>query len=168
MKAFETKDESGKKSTLNSDSLTVTDKTDATATYGAKGLTVKGVGGEIKIDGEKGIITVPDIQPTTTGSAVVNKNYVDGRNNELRTQLNNTDRNLRAGIAGANAAAGLTSVSMPGKSMLAISAAGYGGENAMAIGYSRMSDNGKIMLKFQGNRNSQGKMAGSVSIGYQW
>ncbi|QEH25489.1 YadA C-terminal domain-containing protein [Histophilus somni] len=167
MKAFETKDESGKKSTLNSDSLTVTDKT-ATATYGAKGLTVKGVGGEIKIDGEKGIITVPDIQPTTTGSAVVNKNYVDGRNNELRTQLNNTDRNLRAGIAGANAAAGLTSVSMPGKSMLAISAAGYGGENAMAIGYSRMSDNGKIMLKFQGNRNSQGKMAGSVSIGYQW
>ncbi|QQF66619.1 YadA C-terminal domain-containing protein [Histophilus somni] len=57
---------------------------------------------------------------------------------------------------------------MPGKSMLAISAAGYGGENAMAIGYSRMSDNGKIMLKFQGNRNSQGKMAGSVSIGYQW
>ncbi|WP_075290784.1 YadA-like family protein [Histophilus somni] len=167
MKAFETKEESGKKSTLNSDSLTVTDKT-ATATYGAKGLTVKGVGGEIKIDGEKGIITVPDIKPTTPGSAVVNKNYVDGRNNELRTQLNNTDRNLRAGIAGANAAAGLTSVSMPGKSMLAISAAGYGGENAMAIGYSRMSDNGKIMLKFQGNRNSQGKMAGSVSIGYQW
>ncbi|WP_075321222.1 YadA-like family protein [Histophilus somni] len=167
MKAFETKEESGKKSTLNSDSLTVTDKT-ATATYGAKGLTVKGVGGEIKIDGEKGIITVPDIKPTTTGSAVVNKNYVDGKNNELRTQLNNTDRNLRAGIAGANAAAGLTSVSMPGKSMLAISAAGYGGENAMAIGYSRMSDNGKIMLKFQGNRNSQGKMAGSVSIGYQW
>ncbi|WP_406812074.1 YadA-like family protein [Histophilus somni] len=167
MKAFETKEESGKKSTLNSDGLTVTDKT-ATATYGAKGLTVKGVGGEIKIDGEKGIITVPDIKPTTTGSAVVNKNYVDGKNNELRTQLNNTDRNLRAGIAGANAAAGLTSVSMPGKSMLAISAAGYGGENAMAIGYSRMSDNGKIMLKFQGNRNSQGKMAGSVSIGYQW
>ncbi|WP_075294015.1 YadA-like family protein [Histophilus somni] len=171
MKAFKTKEESGKKSTLNSDSLTVTDKTGtgtATATYGAKGLTVKGVGGEIKIDGEKGIITVPDIKPTTTGSAVVNKNYVDGKNNELRTQLNNTDRNLRAGIAGANAAAGLTSVSMPGKSMLAISAAGYGGENAMAIGYSRMSDNGKIMLKFQGNRNSQGKMAGSVSIGYQW
>ncbi|WP_249961496.1 YadA-like family protein [Histophilus somni] len=169
MKAFETKEESGKKSTLNSDGLTVTDKTGtATATYGAKGLTVKGVGGEIKIDGEKGIITVPDIKPTTPGSAVVNKNYVDGRNNELRTQLNNTDRNLRAGIAGANAAAGLTSVSMPGKSMLAISAAGYGGENAMAIGYSRMSDNGKIMLKFQGNRNSQGKMAGSVSIGYQW
>nr|WP_283776923.1 YadA C-terminal domain-containing protein [Histophilus somni] len=57
---------------------------------------------------------------------------------------------------------------MPGKSMLAISAAGYDGENAVAVGYSRMSDNGKVMLKLQGNSNSRGKVGGSVSVGYQW
>ncbi|WP_249961368.1 YadA-like family protein [Histophilus somni] len=142
---------------------------------GALGLNLDGKSRALKV-GEKAIISindkgealVSDLNEFSSGMTITNKNYVDTKNNELRTQLNNTDRTLRAGIAGANAASGLASVSMPGKSMLAISAAGYGGENAVAIGYSRMSDNGKIMLQLQGNRNSRGKAAGSVSIGYQW
>ncbi|MBB5152324.1 autotransporter adhesin, partial [Histophilus somni] len=142
---------------------------------GALGLNLDGKSRALKV-GEKAIISindkgealVSDLNEFSSGMTITNKNYVDTKNNELRTQLNNTDRTLRAGIAGSNAAAGLASVSMPGKSMLAISAAGYGGENAVAIGYSRMSDNGKIMLQLQGNRNSRGKAAGSVSIGYQW
>ncbi|ARU64558.1 hypothetical protein BTV20_03140 [Histophilus somni] len=132
------------------------------------GLTVTGANGEIKIDGEKGIITVPDIKPTTSGSAVVNKNYVDGKNNELRTQINTASRESRAGIAGALAAAGLPMSSVPGKSMFAASAGTFKGQNALALGYSRVSDNGKITLRLQGTRSSTGDVGGSVGVGYQW
>ncbi|WP_406812058.1 YadA-like family protein [Histophilus somni] len=215
MKAFETKEEGGKKATLNSEGLKVVNNKngngkDISATYGAdnimledkgknnkatitaesltfadnvaqnqqnpmpktvlnkNGLTVTGKGGEIKIDGENGIITVPDIKPTTSGSAVVNKNYVDGKNNELRTQINTASRESRAGIAGALAAAGLPMSSVPGKSMFAASAGTFKGQNALALGYSRVSDNGKITLRLQGTRSSTGDVGGSVGVGYQW
>ncbi|TEW30475.1 hypothetical protein E3U35_03800 [Histophilus somni] len=132
------------------------------------GLMVSGNNGNIVINGNRGEILIPDVKPDASGFVAVNKNYVDGQNNALRTQIHHADRRLRAGIAGANAAAALASVSMPGKSMVAIAAAGHDGESALAIGYSRISDNGKVMLKLQGNSNSQGKVSGAVSIGYQW
>ncbi|WP_075321703.1 YadA-like family protein [Histophilus somni] len=132
------------------------------------GLMVSGNNGNIVINGNRGEILIPDVKPDASGFVAVNKNYVDSQNNALRTQIHHADRRLRAGIAGANAAAALASVSMPGKSMVAIAAAGHDGESALAIGYSRISDNGKVMLKLQGNSNSQGKVSGAVSIGYQW
>ncbi|THA21563.1 adhesin, partial [Histophilus somni] len=132
------------------------------------GLMVSGNNGNIVINGNRGEILIPDVKPDASGFVAINKNYVDARNHELRTQIHHADRRLRAGIAGANAAAALASVSMPGKSMVAIAAAGHDGESALAIGYSRISDNGKVMLKLQGNSNSQGKVSGAVSVGYQW
>ncbi|WP_249960775.1 YadA-like family protein [Histophilus somni] len=132
------------------------------------GLMVSGNNGNIVINGNRGEILIPDVKPDASGFVAVNKNYVDSQNNALRTQIHHADRRLRAGIAGANAAAALASVSMPGKSMVAIAAAGHDGESALAIGYSRISDNGKVMLKLQGNSNSQGKVSGAVSVGYQW
>ncbi|MFY1027041.1 YadA C-terminal domain-containing protein [Actinobacillus seminis] len=137
------------------------------------GLTLTNPQGQrIEIDGAKGEIRVPDLTPNSSPNAVAHKGDVDtlradtgNKLNVLEHKLHTTDKNLRAGIAGANAAA-LASVSMPGKSMVA--AAGYDGENAVAIGYSRVSDSGKVMLKLQGNSNSQGKVAGAVSVGYQW
>ena len=44
----------------------------------------------------------------------------------------------------------------------------FKGQNALAVGYSRSSDNGKVIFKLQGNANTQGDVGGSVGIGYQW
>ncbi|WP_249963457.1 YadA-like family protein [Histophilus somni] len=187
MTSFETKETpKGNKSRLDGNGLTVKGKNNQSAHYGSEGITLtdgknnvtltsssftfnkEQAGKEIVIDGARGEITVPDVRPDASGFVAINKNYVDARNHELRTQIHHADRRLRAGIAGANAAAALASVSMPGKSMVAIAAAGHDGESALAIGYSRISDNGKVMLKLQGNSNSQGKVSGAVSVGYQW
>ncbi len=220
MKAFETKEEGGKKATLNSDGLTVVNKgkdgnsKGTSATYGAdnimledkktgnkatitaesftfadnvaqnqqnpmpkavlnkNGLAVNGKGGEIKIDGENGVITVPDIKPTTSESAVVNKKYVDGQLSAAVNRLDNVisanNKRLQSGIAGANAAAALPTIAMPGKSALAVSAGTYRGQSAVALGYSRVSDNGKIMLKLHGNSTSTGDFGGGVGIGWAW
>nr|WP_264148847.1 YadA C-terminal domain-containing protein [Mannheimia pernigra] len=52
--------------------------------------------------------------------------------------------------------------------MIAASAGTFKGENAVAVGYSRSSDNGKVILKLQGNANTIGDFGGSMGIGYQW
>ena len=44
----------------------------------------------------------------------------------------------------------------------------FKGQNAFAVGYSRSSDNGKLILKLQGNVNTQGDVGGGVGVGYQW
>ncbi|MFY1027805.1 YadA C-terminal domain-containing protein, partial [Actinobacillus seminis] len=138
-------------------------------TLTSSGLTLTNPQGQrIEIDGEKGEIRVPDLTPNSSPNAVVNKGYVDSLHSQTAHKLETTDKNLRAGIAGANAAAGLAVTSMPGTSMLSVSTATYDGQNAVAVGYSKMSDNGKIMLRLQGNSNSRGKTAGSVSVGYLW
>ncbi|MCT8848394.1 YadA-like family protein, partial [Glaesserella parasuis] len=87
---------------------------------------------------------------------------------DIHNKINRNNKALRAGIAGSNAAAGLPQVYIPGKSMVAVSAGTFKGQSALAVGYSRASDNGKLILKLQGNANTSGEMGGSVGVGYQW
>ena len=86
----------------------------------------------------------------------------------LNNKVNRMGKDLRAGIAGSNAAAGLPQVYIPGKSMVAAAAGTFKGQSAVAVGYSRASDNGKVILKLQGNANTRGDVGGSVGVGYQW
>ena len=83
-------------------------------------------------------------------------------------KLNRADKHLRAGIAGANAAAGLPQAYLPGKSMVAVSAGTYRGEGAVALGMSRISDNGKVVVKITGNSDTRGNLGASLGAGYQW
>ncbi|TDF37845.1 hypothetical protein E1290_07530 [Histophilus somni] len=171
------------KAVVTAESLTFTDNASVQApttsipkvVLNKNGLTVTGANGEIKIDGENGIITVPDIQASTNESAVVNKKYVDTLQRQADQKLSNlnnkldmSNKELRAGIAGALATSGLPMSSVPGKSMFAASAGSYKGQSAVALGYSRVSDNGKITLRLQGTRSSTGDVGGSVGVGYQW
>ncbi|TEW29511.1 YadA C-terminal domain-containing protein, partial [Histophilus somni] len=113
-----------------------------------------------------------DLDAHATGDMAANKNYVDEKVgaavNRLDNVISTNNRTLQAGIAGANAAAALPTVTMPGKSTIALSAGTYKGRNAVAIGYSRLSDNGKITLKLQGNSNSAGDFGGGVGVGWTW
>ena len=99
-------------------------------------------------------------------SQVINNHA--GEFNRLDRKVNKYGKEARAGIAGANAAAGLPQVYIPGKSMVAASAGTYKGQSALAVGYSRASDNGQLILKLQGNANTRGDVGGSVGVGYQW
>ena len=98
-------------------------------------------------------------------SKVINNHA--GELNRLDRKVNKYGKEARAGIAGANAAA-LPQVYTPGKSMVAASAGTFKGQNAVAVGYSRASDNGKVILKLQGNANTSGDVGAGVGVGYQW
>ena len=99
-------------------------------------------------------------------SQVINNHA--GEFNRLDRKVNKYGKEARAGIAGANAAAALPQVYTPGKSMVAASAGTFKGQNALAVGYSRASDNGKVILKLQGNANTSGDIGAGVGVGYQW
>ena len=99
-------------------------------------------------------------------SQVINNHA--GEFNRLDRKVNKQGKEARAGIAGANAAAALPQVYKPGKSMVAASAGTFKGQNALAVGYSRASDNGKVILKLQGNANTSGDVGAGVGVGYQW
>ena len=87
---------------------------------------------------------------------------------KLKGQVNKMGKRHRAGLAGVNAATTLPQVFMPGKSMISAGAGHYKGQSAVAVGYSRASDSGKLIFKLQGNVNTQGEFGAGAGIGYQW
>ncbi|HHW7566766.1 TPA: YadA-like family protein [Mannheimia haemolytica] len=111
---------------------------------------------------------ITNVAPGVKDTDAVNVSQLKGAVNYLDNKINRHNRKLRAGIAGANAAAGLPQVYIPGKSMIAASVGTFKGQNALAVGYSRSSDNGKLILKLQGNANTSGEFGGSMGVGYQW
>ncbi|MGQ8820417.1 YadA-like family protein, partial [Bibersteinia trehalosi] len=119
-----------------------------------------------KADGSAARIT--NVAPGVDGTDAVNVDQLKAGLGNVHNHIGKVDRNLRAGIAGANAAAGLPQVYIPGKSMVAAAAGTFKGQSAVAVGYSRASDNGKLILKLQGNANTRGDFGGSVGVGYQW
>lgn len=95
-------------------------------------------------------------------------NNIGGNVTRLSDKVDNMDRDYRAGIAGSNAAAGLPQAYLPGKSMVAAAAGTFKGQNALAVGYSSISDNGKLIWKAQANLNSRADVGASVGVGYLW
>jgi len=111
---------------------------------------------------------VHNVKAGTADTDAVNVSQLRSNVTNLNNRINKVGKEARGGIAGANAAAGLPQVYIPGKSMVAASAGTFKGESAVAVGYSRSSDNGKVIFKLQGNANTQGDVGGSVGVGYQW
>lgn len=107
-------------------------------------------------------------QNTVHGAiAAINQNTANNFN-QIRGDLRKMDRDLRGSIAGTLATAGLPQAFSPGKSMVAAAAGTYRGQSGLAIGVSRISDNGKVILKVTGNTNSRGDFGGTIGAGYQW
>ena len=122
-----------------------------------------------KADGSATRIT--NVAAVVNPTDAVNVSQLGGLKNDIHNmnnRLGKVNREARAGVAGANAAASLPQVYIPGKSMVAVAGGTFKGQNAFAVGYSRSSDNGKLILKLQGNANTQGDVGGGVGVGYQW
>ncbi|MNZ17217.1 Adhesin YadA precursor [compost metagenome] len=105
----------------------------------------------------------------SVGDVINNANhYTDQRYAELKNDLHKQDDVLSAGIAGALAQASLPQPYVPGASMASVGVGNYRGQSALAVGVSRISDNGKWVTKLQGSTDTQGELGVSVGVGYQW
>ncbi|WP_386687099.1 YadA-like family protein [Lonepinella sp. MS14437] len=134
------------------------------------GTTTDNYGNAISVTGDDGVspTRITNVAAGQADNDAVNVSQVRNMANHINSSINKVDKNLRAGIAGAMAAGNLYHVTLPGKSMVAAGAGVYKGEGAVAVGYSRLSDNGKIGIKFSVNSNTRGDTGAAASVGYQW
>lgn len=88
--------------------------------------------------------------------------------NDLDYKINGLNKDIRGIGASAAAMSGIPQAYMPGKSLMGLGVGGYGGESAIAIGVSRISDNGKVILKLNTGQNTRGNYSVGAGIGYQW
>lgn len=102
-----------------------------------------------------------------TNQMIVNNNQSIGN---LNNKIDQVDKRNRKGTAIAGAIGMLPQPHISGKSMVSGATTNYRGEQAFAIGYSRLSDNGKHIIKFSGSSNLSGKKDGMVgaAYGFQW
>ncbi|MDE3989263.1 YadA-like family protein [Glaesserella parasuis] len=88
--------------------------------------------------------------------------------NQLSKDIGRVDVNARAGIASAGAMANLPQVNLPGKSAISVSGAQYRGQAAYAIGYSKISDNGKWVIRASVSSNTQRDTMIGGGVGFVW
>lgn len=90
--------------------------------------------------------------------------------NHLNNKMDEVDRRGRRGVAIAGAMGLLPQPHTAGRSSISTATTHYRGEQALAVGYSRLADNGKHIVKFSGASNMSGKkdvMVGAA-YGYEW
>ena len=56
----------------------------------------------------------------------------------------------------------------PGGSVLGLGVGNYRGQSAVAVGYSRASDNNRVIFKVSGAATTQGDYNVGAGVGYQW
>ncbi|WP_238138444.1 YadA-like family protein [Glaesserella sp. 15-184] len=111
---------------------------------------------------------VTNVAAGVKNTDAVNVGQLKGVVNHIDNKVNNMNKDLKAGIAGAMAAGNLYHATIPGKSMVAAGVGTYKGQSALSVGYSRLSDNGKTGVKVSFNTDTRGGVGAAASVGYQW
>ena len=122
----------------------------------------------VTLGNNTGPTTIQNVAPGVAGTDAVNVDQLNSRANQLAADMRGNARDANAGTAGAMAMAGMPQAFIPGKSMFAAGVGGYSGQAALAVGVSKLSDNGRWIVKFSGSANSRGKVGVSAGAGFQW
>ena len=136
--------------------------------------------GKVSVDENKGIdagnTNINNVAPaeiSATSKQAVNGSQLHATNQRvgnLEKKVNQLGNRIDGGLAQANAMSGLIQATNPGKSLVSASVGAYRGKQAVAVGWSGMSDNGKIIYKLGVGANTADKVnfGGNASIGYQF
>ena len=88
--------------------------------------------------------------------------------NELGYKINEVEDDANAGISAAMAMSSLPQAYIPGKSMVGGGIATYNGQSAVAVGVSKVSDNGRWVIKANGTADTQGNAGGAIGAGFHF
>ena len=137
-------------------------------TINDNGLTINN-GPSVTKDGiNAGGSRITNVAPGRDGTDAVNVNQLKKATNEIHNSLNKMDKRRKAGTASALATAGLMQAYREGQSSVTAGVGQYQNQSAVAVGYSRLSDNGKYGVKVSFTTNTQGEVGGTASAGYFW
>ena len=141
--------------------------------FGKEGPKITNKAGNINVSGPDGktptkITGVAPGEISATSKDAINGSQLHAVASNLNNKINKVGKHADAGTASALAAANIPQAYTPGKSLVGIAAGNYQGQNGLAVGMSRISDNGKIIIRLSGTANTQGKTGVAAGVGYQW
>ena len=93
---------------------------------------------------------------------------VENRIGRVENRMDKLNKQRKAGHASGLATAGLLQAHRSGQSGVTAAVGQYQGATAVAVGYSRLSDNGKVGIKLSLTTNTQKEVGGTVGVGYFW
>jgi|GEM_PF-2508801 len=88
--------------------------------------------------------------------------------NELNNRVDKMNKEMRGYAANAMAVTALPQVYTAGDSMISAAVGSQGGAASVAVGYSRASDNGKVVIKLNMAASSSGEKGVAAGVGYKW
>ncbi|WP_030074075.1 YadA-like family protein, partial [Halomonas alkaliantarctica] len=128
----------------------------------------------ITLRGEEGT-TITNVAPGINETDAVNVGQMNELGRRFTNEINNVhgridsvERNANAGSASAIAASTVPQAWMPGKSMIGVGAGTYGGESAISVGVSRLSDNGRWIIQGKITGDSQSNFGAGIGAGWHW
>ncbi|MDQ7730281.1 YadA-like family protein, partial [Halomonas sp. SpR8] len=128
----------------------------------------------VTLRGEEGT-TISNVAPGVNATDAVNVGQMQELNQRFANEINNVhgrisdvERDANAGSASAIAASTVPQAWMPGKSMVGVGAGTYGGESAVSVGVSRLSDNGRWILQGKVTGDSQENFGAGLGVGWHW
>ncbi|WP_170314420.1 YadA-like family protein [Neisseria polysaccharea] len=149
--------------------FTRTEESDGTMLTAKGTITNERPNGEVRISGLAAGRISPSSSDAVNGAQLFE---VHERISSIEQKVDKLDKSMNGGIAKAGAIALLPQPTYAGHSMVSASTAHYNGEQALAIGYSSLSDNGKVILKagasFNFSGNNTKKPLFGAAFGYQW
>ena len=91
-----------------------------------------------------------------------------GSINELGYKIGEVEDDANAGISAAMAMSSLPQAYIIGKPMIGGGIATFNGESAVAIGFSKMSNDGRWVMKLNGTADTQGNVGGAIGAGFHF
>ena len=111
---------------------------------------------------------ITNVAPGKDGTDAANVNQLIGLGTELQNNINQVGKKAYAGVAGAIAQGSIPQVTHPGETGIGVGSGYYGGQSAMAIGVSAMSDGGNWIVKGNFSANTDGHVGVGAGALYQW
>ena len=140
--------------------------------FGDNGPKITNNGGNINVGTATGAPTkITGVAPgeiSATSKDAVNGSQLHAMGNKLQGQINKLGNRMNAGMATSAAMANLLQPHKPGQSVATAGVGQHKNQSAVAVGYSRLSDNGKYGVRFSMGANTQGEVTGGAAVGYFW
>ena len=111
---------------------------------------------------------ISNVAPGRVGTDAINLNQLAGLGNALQNNIDRVGKKAYSGVAGAIAQGSIPQVTRPGATGIGVGSGYYGGQSAMAIGVSAMSDGGNWIVKGNFSANTGGHVGVGAGALYQW
>ena len=140
--------------------------------FGNNGPKITNNNGNINVGTATGAPTkITGVAPgeiSATSKDAINGSQLYAMGNKLQGQINKLGNRMNAGMATSAAMANLLQPHKPGQSVATAGVGQHKNQSAVAVGYSRISDNGKYGVRFSMGANTQGEVTGGAAVGYFW